>query len=102
MGRNRRLIKVGRTFVNNAIGFFWHDKTRIYVAKSKKDIDEWKCRGFGDEDLHPMCELEQAFKDSSALRFISWCDVKMGGIVKQGARQVKFEYDTHVSVIHIK
>ncbi len=96
----RRLIKIGKTVVKSAIGFFWHDRHKIYVAATPEDIDEYKKRGYTDEDLHPMDEIEQAFKDSEALRFISWC--KLGGIVRQGARQVTFEYTTHKSVIHIK
>lgn len=94
-----KLIKVGKTDVKSALGFFWHDRHKIYVAATPEDIVEWKKRG-ADYCLHPMSQLEQAFRDSEALRFISWC--KLGGIVRQGARQVTFEYTTHKSVIHIK
>ena len=100
MGKNSRLIKIGRTDVKSALGFFWHDRHKIYVAATPEDIAEWRSRGCTEKDLHPMSELEQAFKDSEVLRFISWC--KTGGIVRQGARQVTFEYTTHKSVIHIK
>lgn len=96
----RRLVKVGKIGVKSALGFFWHDHHKIYVAATQKDIDEHKRRGLDDNALHPMEELEQAFKDSNALRFISWCG--SGCIVRQGARQVTFEYTTHKSVIHIK
>ena len=99
-GNKSKLIRIGRTDVKSALGFFWHDRHKIYVAATPEDIVEWKKRGCDKGDLHPMSELEQAYKDSEALRFISWC--KLGGIVRQGARQVTFEYTTHKSAIHIK
>ena len=99
MGKNSRLIKIGRTDVRSALGFFWHDWHKIYVAATQEDVREWEKRGY-ECGLRPMSELEQAFKDSTAFRFISWC--KLGNIVRQGAKQVTFEYATHKSVIHIK
>jgi hypothetical protein len=98
MGKGSKLIKIGRKDVKSALGFFWHDRHKLYVAQTPEDVEEWKRRGYGE--LHPMSELEQAFKDSEALRFISWC--RLGGIVRQGAHRVTFEYTTHRSVIHIK
>ena len=98
--RPERLIKVGKTDVRNAMGFFWHDRHKIYVAASPSDIDEWKARGYADSDLHPMEELESAFRESTALKFISWCD--NGGIVRQGARQVTFDYNTHKVVLRMR
>ena len=92
-----RLLKIARTDVRNAVGFFWHDRQKIYVAESMEEADKWKERGF---PLRPMCELEQAFKDSTALRFVAWC--QKGMIVNQGARRVTFVYSTHKSVMHIK
>lgn len=96
--KENKLIKVGRTCVKDALGFFWHDHHKIFVAATPEDIVEWKSRGM--ENVHPMSELEDAFRESTALKFISWC--KTGGIVPQGAKQVAFEYTTHKSVIHIK
>lgn len=96
----RRLVKIGKVSVKNAIGFFWFDKTKIYVAKSLKDVKEFEKRGYTKRDLHDMSELEQAFRDSSSLRFISWCDT--GNIVRQGARQVTFDYNTDKVVVHIR
>ena len=98
-GGESKLIRIGRTSVKSALGFFWHDCHKIYVAATQEDVREWEKRGCKC-DLRPMSELEQAFKDSTAFRFISWC--KLGSIVRQGAKQVTFEYTTHKSVIHIK
>lgn len=95
--RTKRLIKVGKTDVRNAIGFFWIDNGKIFVAATQEDVDKWSTKS---SVLRPMEELEQAFKDSHALRFVSWCG--SGAIVRQGARQVTFEYDTHKSIMHIK
>lgn len=98
--RPKRLIKVGKTDVRNAIGFFWHDGHKIYVAATKSDVEEWKKRGFTDADLMPMEGLEDAFRNSTALKFISWCNT--GSIVRQGAKQVTFEYDTQKVVLRIR
>ena len=100
MAKKRRPIRIGRTNVKNALGFFWHDRHKIYVAASPQDIDEYKSRGYSDRDLHPMEDLEQAFRDSGALRFISWCG-KLSCIVRQGARQVTFDYGDDKIVLHI-
>ena len=93
MKKHGRLIKIGKTDVRSALGFFWHDNHKIYVAATPEDIVEWKEKGYTDGDLHKMSELESAFRSSSALKFISWCHVNSGCIVRQGARQVTFEYD---------
>ena len=98
--RTKRLIKVGKTDVRCALGFFWHDSHKIYVAATKADVDEWKTRGYTDADLHPMEELEDAYRNSSAFKFISWC--KCGSIVRQGARQVTFDYNTHKVVLRMR
>jgi len=100
--KERRLIKVGKTDVRNALGFFWHDNHKIYVAATPEDIVEWKERGYSDGDLHRMHELEDAFRSSSALKFISWCHPDNGCIVRQGATQVTFEYDTQKVVLRIR
>jgi len=99
MTKKRRLIRVGRTNVKDALGFFWRDRHKIYVAASPQDIDEYKSRGYSDKDLHPMEDLEQAFRDSGALRFISWCGISC--IVRQGARQVTFDYGDDKVVLRI-
>ena len=98
--RHKRLIKVGKTDVRNAIGFFWHDGHKIYVAATKSDVEEWKKRGFTEADLMPMEGLEDAFRNSTALKFISWCN--NGPIVHQGARQVTFDYNTHKVVLRMR
>jgi len=100
MKKTRKLLRIGRVDVKSALGFFWHDNHKLYVAATPEDIDEWKERGYTEADLHPMSELECAFRNSSALKFISWC--KTGGIVRQGARQVTFEYDTQKVVLRIR
>lgn len=98
--RQKRLIKVGKTDVRNALGFFWHDRHKIYVAATKADVDEWRERGCSEMDLHPMEKLEDAFRESTALKFISWC--KAGCIVRQGAHQVTFDYNTHKVVLRMR
>lgn len=95
----RRLVKIGKVSVKNAMGFFWLDKTKIYVARNLKDVQEFEERGFTKRNFHDMSELEKAFRESSALRFVSWCDT--GCIVRQGARQVTFDYGTDKVVVHI-
>lgn len=98
--REQRLIRIGKKCVKSALGFFWHDRHKIYIAATPEDIDNWKSRGYSDADLHPMSELEDAFRNSTAFKFISWCNT--GSIVPQGARQVTFEYTTHKVVLHIR
>jgi hypothetical protein len=100
VGKESRLIKIGRTDVRSALGFFWHDNHKIYVAATPEDIVEWKEHGYTDGDLHKMAEIETAFRSSSALKFISWC--KSGCIVRQGATQVTFEYDDKKVVLRMR
>lgn len=100
MGKNSRLIKIGRTDVRSALGFFWHDNHKIYVAATPEDIVEWKERGYKDGDMLRMSELEDAFRSSSALKFISWC--RTGCIVRQGSTQVTFEYDDKKVVLRMR
>lgn len=100
MAEKRNPIKVGKTYVKNALGFFWHDHCKIYVAATPEDIEEYIRRGY--REVYPMYYLEQAFRESTALRFISWCSSKgLGCIVRQGARQVTFDYGDDKVVIHI-
>lgn len=114
-----KLIKIGKVVVKSALGFFWRDYS-MYVANSTQDMLDYKAMGFRDEEFHAMSELEEAFKSSSPFRFISWCQSAcvaggkdgnsprytkwtLGGcIVRQGAKQVTFDYTTHKSVIRIK
>ena len=100
MKRHDRLIRIGRTDVRSAIGFFWKDGHKIYVAATPDDIEEWRDRGFSEADLHKMSEIEQAFRSSSSLKFISWC--KAGVIVRQGASQVTFEYGDKKVVLRMR
>ena len=95
-----RLIKIGRTYVKSAIGFFWRDGYKMYVAGSREDKNDYIRRGYGEGEFHGMAELESAFRNSSAMRFVSWCG--QGSIVRQGARQVTFTYDTHKVSLRIK
>lgn len=98
----RRPIKIGRTSVKNALGFFWHDRCKIYVAATQEDIDEYRSRGYDEKDLHKMEEIESAFRESGALRFISWCgSSRLRSIVRQGATQVTFDYGDDKVVFHI-
>lgn len=103
MTKKRKPIKIGNTCVKNALGFFWHDRCKIYVVATPEDIDEYKGRGYTDKELHPMQDIEEAFRQSVALRFISWCKSKgLGCIVRQGAGQVTFDYGDDKVVIHIR
>ena len=92
----RRPVKIGRTSVMNAVGFFWFDYSKILVAKDMDDVGLFK--GYGKK-LRPMDEIERVFRDSSFLRSISWCGG--GVIVRQGARQVTFDYGTDKVVLHL-
>jgi hypothetical protein len=47
-----------------------------------------------------MSELENAFRSSTAMKFISWCQT--GVIVRQGASQVTFEYDDKKVVLRMR
>ena len=40
MKKHGRLIKIGKTDVKSALGFFWHDNHKIYVAATPEDIVE--------------------------------------------------------------
>jgi hypothetical protein len=97
--KKRRLIKIGNVSVKNATGFLWQDKTKIYVFRTSDDATWYRDR-HPEATLYPMEKLEQAFRDSSALRFISWCDT--GCIVRQGARQVTFDYGSDKVVFHVR
>jgi len=97
MAKARKPIRIGRTCVKDALGFFWHDNHKIYVAATPEDIDEFKSRGF--REIYMMEEIERVFRESGALRFISWC--KIGSIVRQGARHVTFDYGDDKVVLHI-
>lgn len=99
MKKKRRLLKIGNVSVKNAVGFFWHDKTKIYVARTSEDAT-WFREQHPDTKLCPMEKLENAFRDSSAMRFISWCDT--GYIVRQGARRVTFDYGIDKVVFHVR
>jgi hypothetical protein len=102
MAKKRRPIRVGRTCVKDALGFFWGDRHKIYIAATPQDIDEFSSRGPDYKSLYLMEDLEQTFRESGALRFISWCSSKKSGcIVRQGARQVTFDYGDDKVVIHI-
>lgn len=98
--RNRKLLKIGKTDVKYALGFFWRDRHKLYVAATPEDVAHYNAHGYTDADFHPMSELESAFRESTAFKFISWC--KFGCIVRQCARQVTFEYDTQKVVLHIR
>ena len=104
MAKKRKLLKIGRTDVKSALGFFTRDGYKIYVASSQDDVDQFvRHGGYAPEDLRPMSEIEATFRRSSALKFISWCRFgKMGCIVPQGARQVTFDYDTQKVVLRIR
>ena len=95
----RRLIKIGNVSVKNAIGFFWQDKTKIYVVRNVEDMLGYQARHHG-ACLYSMDRLESAFRDSSSLRSISWYDA--GNIVRQGARQVTFDYGSDKVVFHTR
>lgn len=103
MAGKRKLLKIGRTNVTSALGFFTRDGYQIYVAASQEDVDSYvKHGGFTAEDLRPMEEIESVYRGSSAFKFISWCRPGyMGCIVPQGAHQVTFDYDTQKVVLRI-
>lgn len=99
MKRAKRLLKIGNADVKSALGFIWLDKTHLYVVGSLDDLTGDR---FTPDDIRPMDELENAFRESSFLKSISWLNVSKGCIVRQGAKQVTFNYGTEKSVIHIQ
>ena len=104
MAKKRKLLKIGRTDVKSALGFFTRDGYKIYVAASQEDVDNYVSRGgYTMEEFHPMSEIESVYRGSSALKFISWCRFGyMGCIVPQGAHKVTFDYDTQKVVLRIR
>lgn len=99
MKRVKRLLKIGKSDVKSALGFIWIDKAHLYVVGSSDDL---KGDRFTPDDIRPMDELENAFRESSFLKSISWLNVSKGCIVRQGAKKVTFDYGTEKSVIHIR
>ena len=91
----KKLLKVGKWSVKNALGFGYDGCHKIYVAESPAEIHSLKSLGY---KIYPMIELEKQFVESCPLRFISWEDVAKPNIVPQCAERVTFTYNTGKSV----
>lgn len=96
MENERRLVKIGGAFVKQAIGFYVEYGYWLKVAEGGDDDCQKKC---GCE-IHPMEDIEMAFRNSPWNRCISWCDGRP--IVNQGQRNVTFRYDDMVSTVVFK
>lgn len=92
----KKLLKVGKWSVENALGFGYDGCHKIYVAESHEEIHSLKSSGF---KIYPMNELEKTFAESCYLRFISWDDIEKPCIVPQCAKKVTFTYNTGKSVV---
>ena len=92
----KKLLKVGKWSVKDALGFGYDGCHKIYVAENQEEIKMLK--GYGYE-ICPMLDLERTFADSCYLRFISWGDLKKPCIVPQCAKRVTFTYNTGKSVV---
>lgn len=91
----KKLLKVGKWSVKDALGFGYDGCHKIYVAESPAEIHSLKSLGY---KIYPMIELEKQFVESCPLRFISWEDVGKPNIVPQCAERVTFTYNTGKSV----
>lgn len=92
----KKLLKVGKWSVKNALGFFTDGCHKIYVAETEEDIKTML--GYGYKELCPMLSLEKTFVGSCPLRFISWVNLDKPIIVQQCAERVTFTYNTGKSV----
>ena len=92
----KKLLKVGKWSVKDALGFFTDGCHKIYVAETQEDIKTMK--GYEYEEMHPMSALEKTFEGSCPLRFISWVNLDKPNIVPQCAKRVTFTYNTGKSV----
>ena len=91
----KKLLKVGKWSVKDALGFGYDGCHKIYVAESPAEIHSLKSLGY---KIYPMIELEKQFVESCPLRFISWEDDAKPNIVPQCAERVTFTYTTGKSV----
>lgn len=87
----KKLLKVGKWSVKNALGFGYDGCHKIYVAESPAEIHSLESLGY---KIYPMIELEKQFVESCPLRFISWVNLEKPCIVPQCARRVVFTYNT--------
>ena len=87
---SKKLIRVGRQSVKEAIGFGYNGCHKIYVAESPAEIHSLQSLGY---KIHPMDELERIYADSCPLRFISWEDDSKVNLVRQCAKSATFVYE---------
>ena len=92
-----RLLRIGNADVSSALGFIRRGRA-FHVVASRSDIEAGAAQAWGE--VRPMHRLEGEFLASSALRYVSW--MRGGAIVREGARQVTFLYDTHKSTVRIR
>lgn len=92
----KKLLKIGKWSMKNALGFGYDGCHKIYVAESPAEIHSLKSLGYR---ILPMSEIERTFAESCYLRFISWDDVQRPNIVPQCTPRVTFTYDTGRSVV---
>lgn len=93
------LLKIGKTDVRSALGFFLRGH-RFTVVAGHADLERLLGEGHEAAELRRMGEIEAAFLGASAFGYIQWSHGGM--IVREGARRISFLYDTHRSTICIR
>lgn len=94
----KKLLKIRNTSVAHALGFFFDGCHKIYVAENEHDIREMYALWGEGVQIRPMDSLEEIFRVSCSLRFISWVNLDKPCIVPQCAKQVTFTYNTGKSI----
>lgn len=85
----KKLVKIGRVSVESAIGFGYDGCHKFYVADTVGAVAALVEDGY---TVYPMDKLEEKFKGSCPLRFISLEDLEKPDIVRQGCGRVTFTY----------
>lgn len=93
-----KLLKIGNIKIGDNIKeFFFDDCHKIYLIEDKEDKKNFFNKGWNEQDIHTIDELENIFNDSCPLRLISTCKLKT--IVPQCRKNTKFTYDDHISYL---
>ena len=66
-----------------ATHFAWDGCHKIYLIDSPAGHEEIKGWGYEESDIYTISLLPQIWKESCALRFISWADLRPPGVVSQ-------------------
>ena len=80
-------MKIGK-HLTTAKQFFFDGCHKIYLIEDNKDIEEFKERGWNEQDIYSIDILIDCYINACPLKFINTCKLKT--IVPQGASQVTF------------